>query len=191
MKRPTKIVAAGHHTLQGIGTGTIKGTVTDEDGKQCRLKLSGTIVPGRGLHLFCVFAAVNMGAVGIFDSAEPRLEMRTGTVPLQQLVDNNQLYSFSLKLDDKGQGAEGGSLRSLTPSNGTHQGKEFRDPEQGGRQRLELLWRRLGVRRVYHRKSAQQAHPKSTMYNAMFPFRLVFTDLMSPSPLRHWAAATM
>ena len=42
------IVAAGHHILEAIGTGTIKGTVTDQDGKQHHVKLSGTIAPGLG-----------------------------------------------------------------------------------------------------------------------------------------------
>ena len=67
-----KIVTVGHHSLEGIDMGMIKGTVIDQDGKQHHLKLSGTIVPGPGHHLFSV---------------------------LKRLRDNNRLYSFSLKLN--------------------------------------------------------------------------------------------
>ena len=94
--RDNKIVTAGHHTLEGIGTGTTNGSVTDQDGNEHRVELLGTIVPGLGQHLFSVSAAASMDAVAVSDVAKPRLEIGTGTIPLQRLRDTNQLYFFSL-----------------------------------------------------------------------------------------------
>ena len=48
LRETHEIVAAEHHTLKAIDTGTIKGTGTDQGGKQHHVKLSGTIVPGLG-----------------------------------------------------------------------------------------------------------------------------------------------
>ena len=91
-----EVVTAGHHTLEGIGTGIINGGVTDQDGNEHRVELSGTIVPGIRQHLFSVFAVASMDAVGVFDAANPRLEIGTGAIPFQQLRDTNQPYFFSL-----------------------------------------------------------------------------------------------
>ena len=40
-----QIVTAGHHTLEGIGTGTIEDSVTEQDGRQQQVNFPGTIVP--------------------------------------------------------------------------------------------------------------------------------------------------
>ena len=61
LKDALKIVAAGHHTLEGIGTDTTKGTVTNQDGKQHHVKLSGTIVPGFGQHMFSISSSGEHG----------------------------------------------------------------------------------------------------------------------------------
>ena len=42
-----------------------------------------------GQHLFSVSVAASMGAVAIFNAAKHRMEMETGTIPLQQRGDNN------------------------------------------------------------------------------------------------------
>lgn len=92
------ITTAGHHNLEGIDTGTIKGGATDQDGNKHHVERSGTTAPGLGQHLFAVPVA-NTGAVAVFDTAKPRLEIRTRTIPLQQLGHINQLYFLSLRLD--------------------------------------------------------------------------------------------
>ena len=89
-----KIVTAGHHTPESMGTAIITGSVTDRN--EHRVELLGTIVPGLGQHLFSVSAAASMDAVAVSDVAKPRLEIGTGTIPLQRLRDTNQLYFFSL-----------------------------------------------------------------------------------------------
>ena len=95
-----KIVTAGHHTPESMGTAIITGSVTDRN--EHRVELLGTIVPGLGQHLFSVSAAASMDAVAVSDVAKPRLEIGTGTIPLQRLRDTNQLYFFSLTLDIDG-----------------------------------------------------------------------------------------
>lgn len=99
LKETHKIVAVGQHTPEGIGTGTIQGSVSDQDGKQQQVILSGTIVPGLGQHLFSLSAVASMDAVAIFDAVKPR---KWGRGPFFFNGAINQLYSFSLKLDDNG-----------------------------------------------------------------------------------------
>ena len=96
-----KIANVGHHALEGIGTGTISGGVTNQDGNEHHTEFSGTIVPGLGQCLFTVPAAASMGAVAVFDAAKPRLKIGTVSTPLQQLGNTNQLYFFSRRLDNK------------------------------------------------------------------------------------------
>ena len=76
-----KIANVGHHALEGIGTGTISGGVTNQDGNEHHTEFSGTIVPGLGQCLFTVPAAASMGAVAVFDAAKPRLKIGTVTTP--------------------------------------------------------------------------------------------------------------
>ena len=134
-----------------------------------------------------------MGAAAIFDATKPRLEMRTGTTLRPQFGDNNQLYSFWLKLDTM---ASTGRSRRKPWTFGAVEWDtcaravlEILNKVQGNG--LSCCGDGLACDVCAIGKSARQAHPKRAIYNAKFPFQLVFTDLMGPiSPLRHKVATT-
>lgn len=75
LEQPHRIVTVGKHVLEGIATATVTGAVTDQDGKQHQVALSSIVVPGLGRHLLSVAAASTIGAVTIFNSVQPHLEM--------------------------------------------------------------------------------------------------------------------
>lgn len=146
------------------------------------MKLLGTNVPGLRQHLFSVSLAVSMGTVAIIDAAKPRLKMGTGTIPLQELGDNNRLYSLSLGLDDN---AKDRALR-VEALDLWHRGVghisarslDILNMVEGSG--LSCCGDGLACDACAIGQSAQQAHPKNSMYNAKFYFQLVFTDPMGP-----------
>ena len=179
LEQPHKVITAGNHILEGVATGTIKGTVIDKDGNQHHVELAGIVVPGLGRHLFSVTAAADTGAVTTFDD-KPRLEMGGITLPLQ-LDDDKVLYSFTL---DLGIATTGTTL--LAKSDLWH-----RCLAHVNARSLEVLRKADGNGVSYDEevstcdvcaigKSTKRPHPKTAEYNVNAPYQLVFTDLMGP-----------
>ena len=61
-QHPAKIIGAGGHEFWGIGEGTITVLAEDEHGVDRCIRLTVTIVPGLGRHLFSTGAAYKKGA---------------------------------------------------------------------------------------------------------------------------------
>ena len=89
------MVTAGRQVLLGKATDTVFGVIVDENGKKHREDLSGLIVPGLGHHLFSASQAAKTGFATIIDS-RPRLEQGQHILPLQQLDNDQNIFSFDL-----------------------------------------------------------------------------------------------
>ena len=75
LDQPHKIYGVGGHILEGIGTGTIYGTVLDIHKRQLLVNLSVFVVPGLGRNLLPVPASASKGVATIFDRDRPRMEV--------------------------------------------------------------------------------------------------------------------
>ena len=96
LDEPHKIFTAGDHVLEGMGTGTVHGTVKDGHGRKTAINFSAFVVPGLGRNLFSVHTAVTKGVVTVFDSVNPRFEIGNTVIPLKPPSPPNNLYSFSM-----------------------------------------------------------------------------------------------
>ncbi|CAM9639627.1 unnamed protein product, partial [Ascophyllum nodosum] len=96
LDEPHKIFTAGNRVLEGIGTGTMHGTVKDGHGRKTAINFSAFVVPGLGRNLFSVHTAVTKGVVTVFDSVNPRFEIGNTVIPLKPPSPPNNLYSFSM-----------------------------------------------------------------------------------------------
>ena len=72
---PHIIVTAGQHVLQGIATGTVRGTISDDDGLERVVSFHAVVVPGMGANLFSVTQAMRKGVATICHPDKPRLEV--------------------------------------------------------------------------------------------------------------------
>ena len=52
------IVTAGQHVLQGVATGTARGTISDDGGLERVVSFHEVVVPGMGVNLFSVTEAM-------------------------------------------------------------------------------------------------------------------------------------
>ena len=86
LDEPHKIFTAGGHVFEGIGTGTVHGTVKDGHGRKTAINFSAFVLPGLGPNLFSVHKAVTKGVVTVFDSVNPRFEIGNTVIPLTPLV---------------------------------------------------------------------------------------------------------
>ena len=111
--------------------------------------------------------------------------MRTGTIPLQQLGDDNQTYSFSLNLEENGKDralrAEAFDLWRRRMGHISARSFEILNKAQGNG--LSCCGDGLACDVCAIGKSAQQARPKSAMCHVKFPLQLVFTNLTGPIAL--------
>ena len=110
LDQPHKIYGVGGHILEGIGTGTIYGTVLDIHKRQVLVNVSVFVVPGLGRNLLSVPASASKGVATIFDRDRPRMEVGNAVLPLTPPV-TEELYSFKLTLTD-GDSAAGVALRA-------------------------------------------------------------------------------
>ena len=96
LDEPHKIFTAGDYVLEGIGTGTVHGTVNDGHGRKTTINFSAFVVPSLGRNLFSVHTAVTKGVVTVFDSLNPRFEIGNTVIPFKPPSLSNNLYSFSM-----------------------------------------------------------------------------------------------
>ena len=82
---PHTIVATGQNLLEGVVTGTLHGTVTDEGGHKQPISFHAVVVPGLGKNLFSVTTAMTKGIAALCRPANPRLEKGGIVLPMQQL----------------------------------------------------------------------------------------------------------
>lgn len=83
---PNMTVAAAQHLLQGVATGAVHGTVTDNGGLKRRISFRAVMVSGLGDNLFSVTTAMKKGVASLFHPDEPRLLKKGGVVlPMQPL----------------------------------------------------------------------------------------------------------
>ena len=81
LDQPHKIYGVGGHILEGIGTGTIYGTVLDIHKRQVLVHVSVFVVPGLGRNLLSVPASASKGVATIFDRDRPRMEVENAALP--------------------------------------------------------------------------------------------------------------
>ena len=96
LDEPHKIFTAGDHVLEGIGTGTVYGTVKEGHGRKTAISFSAFVVPGLGRNLFSVHTAVTKGVVTVFESVNPRFKIGNTVIPVKPPSPPNNLYSFSM-----------------------------------------------------------------------------------------------
>ena len=182
--RDNKIVTAGHHTLEGIGTGTTNGSVTDQDGNEHHMELSGTNLPRFGQHMLSVSAATSMGIVAVLDTAKPRLD-RNGDNPASTARRRHQLYLFSLWLynEDKYRSLRTETFDPLAPPHrrmGHINSRSLDILSKVNRNGLNCNGDGTACDACAIGKNAQQAYRNRATYIAGAPFQLVFNDLMGP-----------
>ena len=184
LDEPHKIFTAGDHVLEGIGTGTVHGTVKDGHGLKTAINFSAFVVPGLGRNLFSVHTAVTKGVVTVFDSVNPRFEIGNTVIPLKSPSPPNDLYSFSMDFTSTVDAA-GVALRTESAA------LWHRRISHINTRSMNILRKEKGDGVEYTGdlptcevcalgKSAQQAHPKRASYDVSRPFQLVTTDLMGP-----------
>ena len=184
---PLKIFTAGNHVLEGIGTGTLHGTVKDGHGRKTAINFSAFVVPGLGRNLFSVHTAVTKGVVTVFDSVNPRFEIGNTVIHLKPPSPPNDLYSFSMDFAFTVDAA-GVALRTESAA------LWHRRIGHINTRSMDILRKEKGNGVEYTGdlptcdvcalgKSAQQAHPKRASYDVSRPFQLVTTDLMGPLSL--------
>ena len=182
LDEPHKIFTAGDHVFEGVGTGTVHGTVKDGHGRKTAINFSAFVVPGLGRSLFSVHTAVTKGVVTVFDSVNPRFEIGSTVIPLKPPSPPNNLYSFSMNFASTVDAA-GVALRT--------ESAELWHRRIGhiNTRSMDILRKEKGNGFEYTGdlptcdvcalgKSAQQAHPKRASYNVSRPFQVVTTDLM-------------
>lgn len=110
LRVPHTIVAAGHHLLQGVATGTIFGTVADDRGNDRQVSFRVVLVPGLGTNLFSVTAAMSKGVATLFHPDNPRLESGDVILPMEthgvDATTGKVMCSIKVKLG----GAAGGHM---------------------------------------------------------------------------------
>ena len=122
MDETHKIATAGHHTLEGIGTGTLNGSVTDHYDNELHVGLSSTIVPGIEHHPFSVSAAASTGRHHCLRCGQPAAGNRNG----DKLTSTGRGHQLALLLLAKaGQrrhilNPADGDRSRLAPPYGTH-----------------------------------------------------------------------
>ena len=179
-----KIFTAGDHVLEGIGTGTVHGTVNDGHGCKTTINFSAFVVPGLGRNLFSVHTAVTNGVVTVFDSVNPRFEIGNTVIPLKPPSPPNDLYSFSMDFASTVDAA-GVALRTESAA------LWHRRIGHINTRSMDILRKEKGNGVEYTGdlptcdvcalgKSAQQAHSKRASYDVSRPFQLVTTDFMGP-----------
>ena len=84
LSAPHNIVTAGQHVVQGVATGTVRGTISD-DGLERVLSFHAVVVPGMGVNLFSVTEAMRKGIATIFHPDKPRLEVHDIVPPMNRL----------------------------------------------------------------------------------------------------------
>ena len=123
----------------------------------------------------------SIGAVAIFNEAKPRLEMGTGTTPLQQLEDTNQIYFFSLRMDNDDKyrflRAEDFDIWHRRMGDISSRCLEILSKEDGNCLSFLMKMGRHATCCAIG-ENAQQAHPKKATYDAGPPVLLTFSDLM-------------
>ena len=72
---PHTIVTAGQHVGQGVSTGTVRGTISDDGGLERVVSFHAVVVPEMGANLFSVTEAMRKGVATIFHPDKPRLEV--------------------------------------------------------------------------------------------------------------------
>ena len=126
-----------------------------------------------------------MGAVTIFDSVQPRLEIDDVTVPMKRLDNDTILGSVSLELDNSTNMAMRAESADLWHRRLGHINSRsldvLRKVEGNG---IDYTGNIKACDVCAIGKSAQQAHPKKATYDIEQPFQLVLANLMGPmSPL--------
>ena len=98
LRVPHTIVATGQHLLKGETTGTIFGTVTDDNRNDRRVSVRVVLVPDLGANLFSVTAAKQKGVATLFHpAANPKLESGDVVIPTQTCgVDDGPKNSCAL-----------------------------------------------------------------------------------------------
>ena len=82
---PHTIVTPGHHLLQGVATGTVRGTISDDGGLERVVSFRAVVVPGMCANLFSVTEAMRKGIATIFLPEKPRLEVDDIVLPMNLL----------------------------------------------------------------------------------------------------------
>ena len=82
LDQPHKIYGVGGHILEGIGTGTIYGTVLDIHKRQVLVNVSVLVVPGLGRNLLSLPASASKGVATISDRDRPRMQVGNAVLPL-------------------------------------------------------------------------------------------------------------
>ena len=189
LERPHKIGTARRHVLRGTATGTASGVIVDENGKH-RVNRLGLVVPGLGHHLFSASQAAKTGLATIINSC-PRLEQGQHVLPLRRLDKNQYLFSFDLGFVSATSARPGNTtaLSALqTPAYLWHRRTRhvnsqslriLRDASDNGINLSDIM---SPCDVCAFGKSIQERHPKKTTHKTVWPFQLVYTDLLGPVP---------
>ena len=109
---PYTIVAAGQHVLEGVATGTVQGTVIDDDGLERFFFFQAVVMPGMGANLFSFTEAMWKGLSTIVHPRKPRMEFDDIVLPMTLLETDEKtgklLCSIKVEL--------GGCLLYTSPS---------------------------------------------------------------------------
>ena len=184
LDEPHKIFTACDHVLEGMGTGTVHGTVKHGHGRKTAITFSAFVVPGLGRNLFSVHTAVTKDVVTVFDSVNPRFEIGNTVIPLKPPSPPNNLYSISMDFASTVDAA-GVALRTESAA------LWHRRIGHKNTRSMDILRKEKGNRVEYTGdlptcevcalgKSAKQAHRKRASYDVSRPFQLVTTDGMGP-----------
>ena len=70
------------HVLQGLATGTVRGTILDDSGPERVFSFHTVVVPGMGANLFSLPEAMQKGVVTTFYQDKPMLEVDDIVLPM-------------------------------------------------------------------------------------------------------------
>ena len=180
------IVTAGQHVLQGVATGTVRGTISDDGGLERVVSFHAVVVPGMGANLFSVTEAMRKGVATIFHPDKPRLEVDDIVLPMNLLGADERtgklLCSIKVELGGVTGGfalrAESADLWHRSMGHINHRSMDVRRKLPGNIIEYAGDLQACDVCAVG--KSNEQAHPKQATHDVEHAFQLVTVDLMGP-----------
>ena len=193
---PHTIVAAGQHLLKGVTTGTIFGTVTDDNGNDRRVFFRVVLVPDLGTNLFSVTAAMQKGVATLIDPANLRLESGDVVSRMQACRVDDATVKIICSIEVKLGGGAGGQMVLERAPDGLALKSEsaklwHRRMKRINRKSLDVLTKEPASGVDYTGtlkncstcplgKSVQHPYPKQATYNVLRRFQLVSVSIFGP-----------